>query len=102
MKFNSLFLSTLGLVAVASAQRQVLVTYPNDTPPSVVEQAKSAILATESKGGKITQEFALIKSFAATVSNDIIDTLNALSTSHKPIVEEDQTVTIQRQTPLEH
>ncbi|KAL8865008.1 MAG: hypothetical protein Q9198_009517 [Flavoplaca austrocitrina] len=99
MKFNSLFLSTLGLVAVASAQRQVLVTYPNDTPPSVVEQAKSAILAT---GGKITEEFSLIKSFAATVSSDIIDTLNALSTSHKPIVEDDQTVTIQRQTPLEH
>ena len=48
MKFNSLFLSTLGLVAIASAQRQVLVTYPNDTPPSVVEQAKSAILATVS------------------------------------------------------
>ncbi|KAI4267108.1 MAG: hypothetical protein LQ337_008508 [Flavoplaca oasis] len=99
MKFNDLFLSTLGLVVVASAQRQVLVTYPNDTPPSVVEQAKSAILAT---GGKITEEFSLIKSFAATVSSDIIDTLNALSTSHKPIVEDDHTVTIQQQAPLEH
>lgn len=48
MKLNKLFLSALGFVALASAQRQVLVTYPNDTPPSVIEQAKSAILASVS------------------------------------------------------
>lgn len=48
MKISNLFLSILGLVSVASAQRQVLVTYPNDTPPSIIDQAKKAILATVS------------------------------------------------------
>ncbi|KAI4265476.1 MAG: hypothetical protein L6R38_009395 [Xanthoria sp. 2 TBL-2021] len=99
MKLSNLFLSTLGLVSVASAQRQVLVTYPNDTPPSIIDQAKKAILAT---GGKITEEYSLIKSFAATVSSDVVDTLNALSSSHTPVVEDDQTITIQQQAPLEH
>ncbi|KAL8994540.1 MAG: hypothetical protein Q9169_005523 [Polycauliona sp. 2 TL-2023] len=88
----------VGLVALASAQRQVLVTYPNDTPASVIEEAKSAVLAT---GGKITEEFSLIKSFAATVSSEMIDTLHALSTSHKPIVEDDQTMMTQQQAPLD-
>ncbi|KAL8664903.1 MAG: hypothetical protein Q9168_007809 [Polycauliona sp. 1 TL-2023] len=88
----------LGTVAFASAQRQVMVTYPNDTPPSVIEQAKSAVLAT---GGKITEEYTLIKSFAATISADVVDTLNALSSSHKPVVEDDQTITTKQQAPLE-
>ena len=48
MKLSNLFLPVLGLVAAASAQRQVLVTYPNDTPPSIIDQAKEAILATVS------------------------------------------------------
>ncbi|KAL8749147.1 MAG: hypothetical protein Q9199_007865 [Rusavskia elegans] len=99
MKISNLFLPILGLVSVASAQRQVLVTYPNDTPPSIIDQAKKAILAT---GGKITEEYSLIKSFAATVSSDVVDTLNALSSLHTPVVEDDQTITIQQQAPLEH
>ncbi|KAI4228376.1 MAG: hypothetical protein L6R36_001659 [Xanthoria steineri] len=98
MKLSNLFFPVLGLVAAASAERQVVVTYPNDTPPSIIDQAKEAILAT---GGKITKEFSLIKSFAATVSSDVVDTLNALSSTHKPIVEDDQkTITIQQH--LEH
>ena len=48
MKLSNRFLPVLGLVAAASAQRQVLVTYPNDTPASIIDQAKEAILATVS------------------------------------------------------
>ncbi|KAL8869873.1 MAG: hypothetical protein Q9174_003941 [Haloplaca sp. 1 TL-2023] len=95
MKTFGLLIPLLGLVA---AQRQVLVTYPDSTPPSIVEKAKEAVVAA---GGKITEEFSLIKSFAATVSTDIVESINALSESHKPIVEDDGTVTIQQQAPLE-
>ncbi|KAL8911401.1 MAG: hypothetical protein Q9172_007681 [Xanthocarpia lactea] len=98
MKPTNVLLPLFGLLAFASAQRQVLITYPHDTPPSIVESAKKAILAT---GGKITEEYSLIKSFAATLSSEAIDTINSLSSSHKPIVEDDQIVTIQKQEPLE-
>ena len=114
MKTSGLLVPLLGLAALGTAQRQVLVTYPDATPPSIVEKAKEAVVAavsfldlsydlmlTCSKGGKITQEFSLIKSFAATVSTDIVESINALSESHKPVVEDDGTVTIQQQEPLE-
>ncbi|KAL8965775.1 MAG: hypothetical protein Q9183_003693 [Haloplaca sp. 2 TL-2023] len=83
---------------MGTAQRQVLVTYPDATPPSIVEKAKEAVVAA---GGKITQEYSLIKSFAATVSADIVESISALSESHKPMVEDDGIVTIQQQEPLE-
>ncbi|KAL8696913.1 MAG: hypothetical protein Q9224_002557 [Gallowayella concinna] len=98
MKPTGALLPLVGLVALASAQRQVLVTYPQDTPPSMVEKAKEAVLAT---GGIVTEEYSLIKSFAATVSSEFLETINTLSSSHKPIVEDDKMVTIQQQEPLE-
>ncbi|KAL8807018.1 MAG: hypothetical protein Q9182_000999 [Xanthomendoza sp. 2 TL-2023] len=98
MKPTRVLLPLFGLVASASAQRQVLVTYSQDTPLSVVEKAKEAVLAT---GGIITEDYSLIKSFAATVSSEVLETINALSSSHKPIVEDDTVVTIQQQEPLE-
>ncbi|KAL8645684.1 MAG: hypothetical protein Q9226_007192 [Calogaya cf. arnoldii] len=98
MKLSNLAFPMLGLVAFAAAQRQVMVTYPDDTPLSILDQAKKAVLEA---GGKITEEYSLIKSFAATVSSEVIDTLSTLSSSHKPIVEDDQTITIQKQAPLE-
>ena len=48
MKPTNVLLPVFGLLAFASAQRQVLVTYPHDTPPSILESAKKAILATVS------------------------------------------------------
>ncbi|KAL8813221.1 MAG: hypothetical protein Q9223_007093 [Gallowayella weberi] len=98
MKPTSVLFPLFGLVASASAQRQVLVTYSQDTPLSIVEKAKEAVLAT---GGIITEDYSLIKSFAATVSSEVLETINALSSSHKPIVEDDKVVTIQQQEPLE-
>lgn len=61
MKFS--LVSILALVTVAMAvtqpQKAVIVSYPDDTPDSVVEQAKGAIKAA---GGYITHEYKLIKS----------------------------------------
>ncbi|KAL8679123.1 MAG: hypothetical protein Q9186_004568 [Xanthomendoza sp. 1 TL-2023] len=67
----------------------------------MVEKAKEAVLATVSDGGIVTEEYSLIKSFAATVSSEFLETINTLSSSHKPIVEDDKMVTIQQQEPLE-
>jgi hypothetical protein len=55
-------LSILAFITVAMAvvqpQKAVIVSYPNDTPDSIVDQAKDAILAA---GGVITHEYKLIK-----------------------------------------
>lgn len=84
--------------ALVPAERQVLVTYAEDTPPSILQEAKDAVVAA---GGKIMQEYSLIKGFAATVSNEIIDTITTLSNSHRPVVEEDGLVMTKQQEPLE-
>ncbi|KAL8940159.1 MAG: hypothetical protein Q9216_002977 [Gyalolechia sp. 2 TL-2023] len=121
MKLSNVLLPLLGLAsisaaALAPADRQVLVTYPEDTPPSILQEAKDAIVAavsastgyfrvstvdTVGQGGKITQEFSLIKSFAATVSDEVLNTVTTLSQSHKPFVEDDGIVSTQQQEPLE-
>ncbi|KAL8946297.1 MAG: hypothetical protein Q9222_007287 [Ikaeria aurantiellina] len=103
MKASNILLPLLGLLATSRAtlvptQRQVLVTYPDDTPVSILEEAKAAVIAA---GGKITQEYSLIKSFAATVSAEVIEGISTLSQSHKPKVEDDSMVVIQQQEPIE-
>jgi Mrp family chromosome partitioning ATPase len=55
-------ISVLALAAVVLGaqmpQKAVIVSYPNDTPDSVLNQAKDAIKAA---GGMITHEYKLIK-----------------------------------------
>jgi hypothetical protein len=55
-------LSTLAMAAVVlgaqQPQKAVIVSYPNDTPDSIVVQAMDAIKAA---GGMITHEYKLIK-----------------------------------------
>ena len=60
MKFTILSILAFVTVVMAAAQPQkaVIVSYPNDTPDSIVDQAKEAILAA---GGIITHEYILIK-----------------------------------------
>lgn len=60
MKFTILTILTFITVVMAAAQPQkaVIVSYPNDTPDSIVDQAKDAIVAA---GGVITHEYKLIK-----------------------------------------
>jgi hypothetical protein len=60
MKFQ--ILSILALAAVALSvqlpQKAVIVSYPDNTPDSVLDKAKEAIKAA---GGMITHEYKLIK-----------------------------------------
>ncbi|KAL8925933.1 MAG: hypothetical protein Q9208_003246 [Pyrenodesmia sp. 3 TL-2023] len=102
MKISNILLPLVGLVAIGSAtsvpaERQVMITYPDGTHESVLQQAKEAIVAA---GGKVTKEYTLIKAFAATVSSEVLDTLSTLSGTHKPLVEDDGVVTIQQQEPI--
>jgi hypothetical protein len=61
MKFTQILLVPFVLAASVSAvavQKSAIVSFPKDTPGSVVDQAKDAIIAA---GGVITHEFKLIK-----------------------------------------
>jgi hypothetical protein len=66
MRLFSFFIAALtllsGVIAV-DIQKSVLITYPPETPDSVVNQAKKAIVDA---GGMITHEYTLIK-YAATL-----------------------------------
>ena len=55
--FSILALLTV-VMAAAQPQKAVIVSYPNDTPDSIIDAAKDAIVAA---GGVITHEYKLIK-----------------------------------------
>jgi hypothetical protein len=48
----------IGVVAAIAPQKAVIITYPADTPGSVIDQAMQAI---KDAGGVITHEYKLIK-----------------------------------------
>jgi hypothetical protein len=60
MKLAIVSVLALGAVVLGAQlpQKAVIVSYPNDTPDSVLNQAKDAIKAA---GGMITHEYKLIK-----------------------------------------
>jgi Mrp family chromosome partitioning ATPase len=62
MKFTLTLLTlltlALGVLSALTPQKAVIVTYPEDTPSSVVDQAMDAI---KEAGGIITHEYKLIK-----------------------------------------
>ncbi|KAA6409588.1 MAG: hypothetical protein FRX48_06199 [Lasallia pustulata] len=72
-------------------QKQVVVSYPKNTPDSIIAQAKDAIIAA---GGMITHEYKLFKGFAAKASVKALETVNALSTEYNPTIEEDEVISI--------
>jgi len=78
-------------VSAVAQQKSVIVSFPNDTPAHVLDQAKAAVLAA---GGVITHEYKIIKAFACTASSKAFDTVNELSVGFNPVIEEDQIVTI--------
>ncbi|MCJ1234158.1 hypothetical protein MMC14_002116 [Varicellaria rhodocarpa] len=83
-------LLTLTTAATTDAQKQVVISYPSNTPDSILDKAKYAITAA---GGVITHEYKLIKGFAASVSTEALATINTLSTEFAPTIEEDQIIT---------
>ncbi|KAK0634725.1 hypothetical protein B0T17DRAFT_483331 [Bombardia bombarda] len=80
-----------GVIAV-DIQKSVIITYPTDTPDSVLDQAKKAIV---DGGGVITHEYQLIKGFAAKVGEKVLDTVTAWGQEYNALIEEDQVVTSQ-------
>ncbi|MCJ1477355.1 hypothetical protein MMC13_006026 [Lambiella insularis] len=93
MKFYILSILMSLLVLSASAalpKKQVIITYPNNTPDSVLDEAKVAIT---SAGGIITHEYELIRGFAVKASAKVLDKVNTLSKEFSPTIEEDSIVT---------
>ncbi|KAK5045039.1 hypothetical protein LTR84_010187 [Exophiala bonariae] len=90
--FITILLALIALVfARPAALKTVIVSYPNDTPSSVVDKAMKEVV---NAGGIITHEYSLIKGFAAKVSDSMIDTINTLTENYTPLVESDSIVTI--------
>lgn len=109
MKLFSLLVAALTLLSgaiAADVQKSVLVTYPPETPDSIVDQAKKAVIDA---GGMITHEYTLIKyvsasftnatwhadqsrGFAAKVGEKILDTVSAMGQQYHVLIEEDQEV----------
>jgi hypothetical protein len=60
MKFSVFSILAFVVVALAATQPQksIIITYPDNTPDSIVEQAKNAVIAA---GGMVTHEYKLIK-----------------------------------------
>ena len=96
----------------AEPQWPVIVSYPDDTPNAVLDEAKDAIrqavcnaqpcqgatstmqLLIDFQGGIITYEYNLIKAFAAKAPAKGLSTVQALGSSNNVLIEKDRTVTV--------
>ncbi|KAF2002511.1 hypothetical protein P154DRAFT_488535 [Amniculicola lignicola CBS 123094] len=92
-------LSTLLAVFVTYAMavaplKSVIISYPNDTPQSVVDQAMESIKAA---GGEITHIYNIIKGFACMAPATILESVQTMNTEHQVTIEEDQVVRTQEQ-----
>jgi len=76
-------------LAIKMPSKAVIVTYPDDTPDSVLKDAKDAITQA---GGKITHEYSLFKGFAAQAPVAALETVQALESKYNPVIEDDQIV----------
>ncbi|KFZ10288.1 hypothetical protein V502_08216 [Pseudogymnoascus sp. VKM F-4520 (FW-2644)] len=85
-------LTLLALAAAAAQpQRQVIVSYPDNTPNSVLEAAMDEIRAA---GGIITHEYKIFKGFAAKASVKALETVQAMGSEYVALIEEDAVVSV--------
>jgi len=94
MKLIAYLAAALTIISGALAvdvQKQVIISYPDDTPDWVIAEAKEAIIKA---GGAITHEYNLIKGFAATAGEKILANVKAMGSQFQALVEEDQVVGI--------
>ncbi|KAL1971669.1 hypothetical protein VTN31DRAFT_2290 [Thermomyces dupontii] len=94
MKLQLFFLITaLFAFALAASveKKSFIVMFPKDTPNSVIDDAKKAII---DGGGLITHTFDIFRGFAAEAPTTAMETVRTLSTDYQPIIEEDQPVSI--------
>ncbi|KAK4122573.1 hypothetical protein N657DRAFT_620455 [Parathielavia appendiculata] len=94
MRLFSFLIAALTLfsgVMAVDIEKSVLITYRPETPDSIISQAKKAVVDA---GGVITHEYTLIKGFAATVGEKVLDTVSAWGndSGYLLAVEEDQEV----------
>ncbi|KAK0740293.1 hypothetical protein B0T18DRAFT_440034 [Schizothecium vesticola] len=90
MRLFRFFLAALTLFSSALAvdiQKSVIVSYPEGTPDSVLDQAKDAI---RQAGGQITHEYTLIRGFAAKCGEKVLETVTEWGTKYNALIEEDQ------------
>ncbi|RDW83104.1 hypothetical protein BP5796_04595 [Coleophoma crateriformis] len=93
MKLSILPLFALASLVLAAAkpQKAVIVSYPDNTPDSVVTKAMDTI---KSAGGIITHEYKLIKGFAAKAPAKALETVQTLGNEYQAVIEEDQMVSV--------
>ncbi|KAL9106927.1 MAG: hypothetical protein Q9227_008113 [Pyrenula ochraceoflavens] len=72
-------------------QKAVVVTYKEDTPSSVIDEATAAI---EQAGGHVTHVYHLIKGFAAKATDKTLETVKNMGSQYLPNVQEDSIVSI--------
>ncbi|CAL5872300.1 uncharacterized protein PFLUO_LOCUS6561 [Penicillium psychrofluorescens] len=91
MKLFLTLLALLPLALAAKSLKSVIVTFPEGTPDSVINQAKDSLVAS---GGIITHEYHLIRGFAAEAPVKSLEALSTQDSEYKANVEEDKVVSI--------
>ncbi|KAE8357662.1 hypothetical protein BDV27DRAFT_138919 [Aspergillus caelatus] len=81
----------LGCLSVSLAN-PIVVTYPKDTPPSVLENAMKSVIDA---GGRITHKFQLINGFSADAPESAVQQISVQSAKYNPTIENDLPVSIQ-------
>ncbi|RMZ77871.1 hypothetical protein DV738_g4199, partial [Chaetothyriales sp. CBS 135597] len=82
----------LAVCASAVVQLQsVIVSYPEDTPQSIIDQAVEVVKST---GGIVTHEFKIIRGFAAQASEATLEAIKAVGDQYVPLIECDGVVSI--------
>ncbi|CRG83217.1 hypothetical protein PISL3812_00568 [Talaromyces islandicus] len=89
--FFVLILGLLQGVFAVESQKSVIISFPDNTPDSVILEAKKTITDA---GGWITHEYNLFKGFAAKATSNALQTISTTSTNFLPVIEEDQVVSI--------
>ncbi|RMJ21491.1 hypothetical protein PHISP_07644 [Aspergillus sp. HF37] len=90
MKLLSFAFAILPLALAAQRLSTFMVTYPEDTPGSAINQDMQDIVDA---GGVISHEFHMFNGFTAQAPPDALHSLSTLSSEHKPTIEEDSIVT---------
>ncbi|KAF2180252.1 hypothetical protein K469DRAFT_715502 [Zopfia rhizophila CBS 207.26] len=87
----SFLLALLAAYAMAAAPlKSVIISYPNETPPHIVDQAMDAI---REAGGQITHTYNIIKGFACHAPAAVLEQVQAWGNEYNALIEEDQIVT---------
>ncbi|KUI67318.1 hypothetical protein VM1G_03293 [Cytospora mali] len=86
-------LSVISGVFAVEAQKQFLISFPQSTADSVVQEAKQKIIDAK---GFITHEYTLIKGFAASAGEKVYEDLQVWAQSSGASVEEDKVATINK------